>query len=82
MLKIEYSEKFLKKVSKIRDNIIKEQAKKQIRKIIENPEVGKPMKYARKGTRELYLKPFRISYSYDKHARKIILLEFYHKDEQ
>jgi len=40
------------------------------------------MKYSRKGTRELYVKPYRISYSYIQHESKIIFLNLYHKDEQ
>lgn len=64
------------------DNTIKEKVKKQIRKIIENPEIGKPMRYARKGTRELYIKPFRLSYDYIPEENRIILLDLYHKDEQ
>src|SRR3989344_2073429 len=49
---------------------------------IENPEVGKPMMYDRKGTREVYVKPFRLSYAYIKHENKIIFLDLYHKDGQ
>ena len=55
---------------------------KLIRKIITNPEVGKPMRNVRKGTRELYVGSFRLSYSFDKSTDTIFLLDFYHKDEQ
>ena len=55
---------------------------KQIQKIINNPEIGKPMRNVRKGTKELYLKPFRLSYTYLKQEDKIILLDFYHKKKQ
>lgn len=48
----------------------------------QNPEIGKPMKNIRKGTRELHIKPFRLSYSYFKNEDKIILLDLYHKKEQ
>lgn len=82
MLNIDYKPDFLKKISKIKDNSLKEQIKKQVRKIIENPEIGKPMKYNRKGTRELYISPFRLSYTYLKNENKVIFLDFYHKDEQ
>jgi len=51
-------------------------------KIIQNPDVGKPMRYARKGTREVYIKPFRLSYAYISEEDKIIFLDLYHKDEQ
>lgn len=64
------------------DNNLKEKVKAQIRKIIATPEVGKPMRYARKGTREVYIKSFRLSYAYVQEENKIIFLDLYHKDEQ
>ena len=82
MLNIDYKPNFLKRISKIKDNSIKEQIKKQIRKIIENPEIGKPMRYNRRDTRELYIGHFRLSYSYLRYENKLIFLDFYHKDEQ
>jgi len=82
MLTVEYSNNVLKTISKIKDRLVKEQIKKQIKKMLKNPEIGKPMKYARKGTRELYIGSFRLAYSYLKKEQKIILLDLYHKDEQ
>ena len=73
---------FEKKFNKIKDNSQKEQVKKIIRKVIENPETGKPMRYGRKGTREIYMKPFRLSYAYIKNENRIILLDLYHKGKQ
>jgi len=51
-----------------------------IKKIIDNPEVSKPMRFGRKGTKEVYLPPFRLSYSYDKEQDILYLLDIYHKD--
>ncbi|KYK23077.1 hypothetical protein AYK24_01290 [Thermoplasmatales archaeon SG8-52-4] len=82
MLNIDYKENLLKKISKIKDKSDKEKIKKQIHKIIENPEIGKPLRYARKGTRELYIGSFRIAYSFIKNQNKIIFLDFYHKNKQ
>ena len=82
MLNIEKKPNFIKTISKIKDNSQKEQVKKLIKKIIENPKVGKPMRYGRKGTRELYFKPFRLSYSYIKQENKVVFLELYHKKKQ
>ena len=82
MLEIERKSEFLSRISKIKDNLFKDKIKKQILKIIENPEVGKPMKYNRKGTREVYLKPYRLSYVYSPIDNKIILLDLYHKKNQ
>ena len=73
---------FEKAVRKIKDSDIKEKIKKQIIKIIENPEIGKPIRYARKGTRELYVSPFRLSYTYFPEEKKIVFLDLYHKDTQ
>jgi mRNA-degrading endonuclease RelE of RelBE toxin-antitoxin system len=82
MLTIEYSDDLLKTIRKIKDNSAKEQLKKHIAKIIEHPEIGKPMRYARKGTRELYVGSYRLAYTYFKEEKRIILLDLYHKDEQ
>ena len=82
MLEVEHKPNFLKKIYKIKDNYTKEQVKNQIKKILENPEIGKPMRYVRKGTRELYMGSFRLSYAYLKDENKIIFLDLYHKDEQ
>ena len=82
MLNIEYSDNIFKTISKIKNKSEKEKIKKQILKIIKNPEIGKPMRYARKGTRELYIGSYRLAYSHLKNENKIILLDFYHKDEQ
>ena len=59
-----------------------ERVEKLIIKIIQNPDIGKPMRFGRKGTREVYLSPFRLSYSYDKAEEVLYLLEVYHKKGQ
>jgi mRNA-degrading endonuclease RelE of RelBE toxin-antitoxin system len=82
MLTIEYKDDFLKRITKIKDTIMKEQIKKNITKIIERPEIGKPMRYTRKGTRKSYIGPYRLAYAYLKNENKLIFLDFYHKDEQ
>lgn len=72
---------FIKQTDKIDRSKI-EQVKKLIIKIINDPEIGKPMRFDRKGTREVYIKPFRLSYSYDKQKDILYLLDIYHKDNQ
>ncbi|QQG38777.1 MAG: type II toxin-antitoxin system RelE/ParE family toxin [Candidatus Woesearchaeota archaeon] len=73
---------FEKKFSKVKDNSLKIRIEKQIDRIIDNPKVGKPMMHERKGTREVYISPFRLSYAYLKEKSIIILLDLYHKDTQ
>lgn len=80
-LQITRSNKFIKIYEKL-DKSIKIKADKILEKITDNPEIGKPMQYSRKGTRELYIKPFRFSYKYVKEIDTIYLLNLYHKDEQ
>ncbi len=82
MVIVSFDDVFHKTFSKVKDASLKERIIKQIAKIKENPEIGKPMKYNRKGTRELYILPFRLSYLYLKEENKVIILDLYHKDEQ
>lgn len=81
MVIVEETDKFSRILDKIKEDFFKEKIKKQIKKIIENPEIGKPMRNIRKGTREVYISPFRLSYAYLKNESKIVLLDLYHKDE-
>jgi len=80
MLIIEYDPKFLDIIKKIKNGPDCERVKKLIKKIIENPTIGKPMRYTRKGTRELYIGSYRLSYAHE--YNKIVFLSIYHKDEQ
>ncbi|HNZ88140.1 MAG TPA: type II toxin-antitoxin system RelE/ParE family toxin [Methanofastidiosum sp.] len=82
MVAIKFSPSFKKIFSKIKDKSLKERILKQIVKIAHNPDFGKPMKYTRKGTRETYVSPYRLSYIYEEDEDAIILLDLYHKDEQ
>jgi mRNA-degrading endonuclease RelE of RelBE toxin-antitoxin system len=82
MVAVFFDENFEKNIRKIKDNLLKEKIKKQIEKIINNPEIGKPIRYTRISTREVYISPYRLSYIYLKNEDKIIILELYHKDEQ
>ncbi len=82
MVTAEFDPSFQKTFSKIKDPVLKEKIIKQIGKLKENPELGKPMRYTRKGTRELYIPPFRLSYLYAKEEGNVVILDLYHKDEQ
>ena len=82
MVKIDFDENFKRTISKIKDMSIRSRVEKLLLKIRDDPEIGKPMKHNRKGTRELYLPPFRLSYAYDKNNDIVVILDLYHKDEQ
>ena len=80
MVDIIFDSGFRKDFRRIKNSPIKEKIILQISKIKDNPEIGKPMKYGRKGTRELYISPFRLSYKLE--GDMILILALYHKDFQ
>jgi addiction module RelE/StbE family toxin len=82
MYGVKFDIKFEKKFSKIKNLTFKNQIIKQIEKIQKDPTIGKPMRYQRKGTRELYIKPYRLSYEVIKNEVLILFLDIYHKNEQ
>jgi len=82
MVTVGYDPSFEKKVRKIKDQLLKSKVKKKILKIIDSPEIGKPLRYSRKGNREVYIPPFRLSYLYLKNEEKLIFLDLYHKNKQ
>ncbi|MBU2562783.1 MAG: type II toxin-antitoxin system RelE/ParE family toxin [Nanoarchaeota archaeon] len=73
--KITRSNTFIKQTKHL-DNFLLKKLKLQIVKIIENPFVGKPLKYAR-GEKSLYIKPFRLIYAIKEN--ELILLKFEHR---
>ncbi len=81
MVNVEFTPHFQKVFSKVSSNL-RERILKQLEKLDETPEIGKPMRYARKGTREVYMGSFRLSYSYLKEENKLVFLDIYHKDKQ
>jgi len=82
MATVAYSTRFEKTIKKIKDIQLKERIKTQIVKIVNNPEIGKPMRFSRKQTLEVYIPPLRLSYLYDKRRDTLVFLCLYHKDEQ
>lgn len=82
MVEIRFGKKFIQIFSKIKDEFTRQKIMKQIKKISENPEIGKPMRFSRKGTRELCIAPFRLSYIYDSSNQIVYILDLYHKDKQ
>lgn len=73
--KVTRSPRFIRDTKRL-DSFLLEKLRKQIHKIIENPEVGKPLKYKR-GERSLYIKPFRLLYAL--RGDELVLLKFDHR---
>ena len=74
-----YTQKFERDVKKIKDSFLKEKLEKQIRKVIENAESGKPLKYGLKGEWTMYVRPYRLIYAIQ--GDRLILLRFEHRKE-
>ena len=75
IIKVTRSPQFIKAIKHL-DSFLLEKLKKQIEKILEHPEVGKPLKY-RKGERVVYIWSFRLIYTI--HSDELILLKFEHR---
>lgn len=75
MVRITPSSVFIKETKRL-DEFEREKLEKQIKKIIQDFNVGKPLKY-RRGERVLYVKPFRLVYAV--RGDEIILLKFDHR---
>jgi len=80
VVEVIFAPSFKKAFKKIKDKILKEKIIKHVKKLKEHPEMGKPMRYAKKGTREVYITPFRLSYKIE--GNILYLLDVYHKDRQ
>lgn len=77
MVEVIVTATFRRAVDKIKHAEIKERVKKQIQKIVELPDAGKPLRYDFKGARSLRVPPFRIIYAF--HEGRLYLLNFEHR---
>jgi len=77
MVIITPSNQFKKDIKHL-DSFQREKLEAQIKKILINPDVGKPLKYKR-GERTVYVKPFRLIYAF--RGDELILLKFQHRKE-
>ena len=76
-MKIIFSEEFKKDFKKIKDKSIRLKIVKQIKKLSNSPEVGKPLRYNLKNHRSLRISPFRIIYRIN--DNKLLINSFDHR---
>ena len=74
---IVYTEKFERDARRIRDGLIKEKLRKQIEKVVDDPETGKPLRYGLKGEWTVRIPPYRLIYTVQ--GNRLILLRFEHR---
>lgn len=74
-----WTQKFEHDFRKIRNRATQEKLEKQVRKIIEDPNFGKPLRYGLRGEWSIYVKPFRLIYKVE--GERLILLRFEHRKQ-
>jgi len=81
MVEIVRKPAFEQGVKHIKDERLKERVKKQIAKIIEDPErTGGFLRFNRKKEKKVYIPPFRIIFAYDRETETIYLIDFDKRD--
>jgi addiction module RelE/StbE family toxin len=75
---IVWTQKFEQDFKKMKDRATQDKLEKQIHKIKNNPNFGKPLRYNLKGERTVYVKPYRLIYAVE--GNKLILLRFEHRN--
>ena len=73
-----WTRKFERELRKLRDKTLKDRVKDQIEKILDNPETGKPLRFALKGERSVYVPPYRLIYAVQ--GATLYLLRFEHRE--
>ena len=73
------TDSFRADVKKIRDKSVKERLQKQIEKVAEDPNFGRPLRYHLRGEWSVRVKPYRLIYKVE--GDKLILLRFEHRKE-
>ena len=73
------TQKYEHDVKHIREDETKLRIKKQIKKVIASPDIGKPLRYSLKGERTVYIKPYPLIYAVE--GETLILLRFEHRKD-
>ena len=78
-MEIIFSDEFRRDFKRIKDKTTRLRIIKQLKKLSENPETGKPLKYNLKNHRSVRVTPFRIIYRIERD--KIIINCFDHRKD-
>ena len=62
MVRVEYTDEFRDDIKHIKNKDLRRKIKKAVKKIAENPHVGKPLRYKLKGCFSVRVPSFRIIY--------------------
>ena len=74
-----WTDKFERELRKVRDKELKARARKRIKEVVENPEIGKPLRFELKGERSVRIPPYSLIYAVK--GDTLYLLRFEHRKE-
>jgi len=77
ILEVIETDLFAEEVAKVRDGSTLKRLRKQVERIIDSPNIGKPLRYDMKDSRSVYIKPYRLIYSV--HGGSLTLMRFEHR---
>jgi mRNA-degrading endonuclease RelE of RelBE toxin-antitoxin system len=75
---VTYTHEFRRGIKKVRDKAMQTKVKKIVKKIIDNPDRGKSLRYELAGLRSVRVPPFRILYELT--GDRLIFHTFEHRD--
>ena len=75
--KIVWTKKFEREVRKLGDRSVKSRVRNVVQKIIEDPELGKPLRFELRGERSIRVLSYRLIYAVE--ANTLYLLRFEHR---
>lgn len=61
--KVVWTKAFERQVRRVKDSAVKNRIKKKTQEILENPEIGKPLRFELKGERSIRIPPYRLIYA-------------------
>ncbi len=61
--KVVWTETFEHQVRKLKDKAVKNRIRKKTEEVLENPQIGKPLRFELKGERSVRIPPFRLIYA-------------------
>ena len=80
MTKIELSEKFKSQLNRLKDGTLRDGVEKTLKDLLEDPNIGKPLRYSFKGFRATRIGKYRLIYAIEgdvvriyaiKHRKKV-----------
>jgi len=75
MTKIELSEKFKSQLRKVKDEKLRDSVEKTLKDLLEDPNIGKPLRYSFKGFRVMRIGKYRLIYAIEGDEVKVYAIK-------